>query len=352
MLKIKRRNKFAVIATLIFCLLAMHGNILFANAASMYNVSDTLSDSDPQQSANHTIAFTTGIDLEAGDYIDVVLAADFGDVTTGTCPAGFNAFSAPNTETGQCVSTAGSASNTPYTITLIGITNPTNEGSYTVSISSKENGSGTVIETASIKVYIIQDVTLSATVDPRLTFTIDGVDQGTTINTVTTTATSTATTTPFGTLVVDQDAIVAQKLSVSTNATDGYVITVFQDGELENSAGAVINSFDNAPVGAASTTPKAWVNPSALIDQPDTYGHMGLTSNDTTGAGGDMAIDYSGGKFAGLAGSNPLEVAVNNGPANSLGEGVNFVAYRVRISALQEAGDYTSTLTYVCTARY
>jgi hypothetical protein len=44
----------------------------------------------------------------------------------------------------------------------------------------------------------------------------------------------------------------------------------------------------------------------------------------------------------------------SSGPADSLTDdiGSTSVAYSLEISALQESGDYSNTLTYVCTPTY
>jgi len=44
----------------------------------------------------------------------------------------------------------------------------------------------------------------------------------------------------------------------------------------------------------------------------------------------------------------------NGGPSDGTTDhvGVTQVAYSVRITSLQEAGDYTNTLTYICTPTY
>jgi hypothetical protein len=183
-----------------------------------------------------------------------------------------------------------------------------------------------------------------------LTFGVAAVNAGTTINGQVTTATSTATSTPFGTLAPDTDVIVGQRLSVSTNASDGFVVTVQQDDEMTSAAGSNINSFNNAANDSGTIVPEAWSNPAGTLGSDNTYGHMGLTSDDGVIGG----IDFTGAKFAGLSGTNALAVMSHNGPANSAttGIGTTDIAYRARISALQEAGDYTSTLTYICTPTY
>jgi hypothetical protein len=77
---------------------------------------------------------------------------------------------------------------------------------------------------------------------------------------------------------------------------------------------------------------------------------MGLTTNDASLS----VLDFSGSKFAGLNGTAPIEVMYNNGPAAAeiVGVGLARVAYEIEISDLQEAGDYSTTLTYICTPQF
>ena len=137
---------------------------------------------------------------------------------------------------------------------------------------------------------------------------------------------------------------------MQTNASDGFSVTVEQDGELTGPDTATINSFYNSPDGTGSTTPVVWASPGAEIAKDFTWGHMGVTTDDTT----DTAEDYTGAKFAGLDGSNATEIMAHTNPTlgTTQNSGLAAVAYKVEISSLQEAGDYTSVLTYICTPTF
>jgi len=236
--------------------------------------------------------------------------------------------------------------------TIVGVDNPAAVGPYTVRMTTFSDA-GVEQETADVIIYIVDTVSVTAHVDATLTFAVAGVNNGVAINGVTTAATTTATTTPFGDLLPNVQKVVGQKLTVATNASAGYTVTVQQDGELATAAGSNINSFNNAPTGAGSTTPVAWADPSGDINSNWTWGHMGLTTTDTSLSGG---ADFSASKFAGMNGSAPMQVMSHTGPANGAtsGEGVGqaSIAYAVKISPLQEAGDYSTTLTYIITPTY
>jgi hypothetical protein len=138
----------------------------------------------------------------------------------------------------------------------------------------------------------------------------------------------------------------AQDLAVSTNATQGFVVTVEQSQNLQTSTGADIDGFIN---GAYTNTPTAWTAPTAVLGNQDTWGHWGLTSEDdlnSTEFGTDLWV---------AASTTPRQVFHHNGPADGVtaNSGSTRVGYQVQISPLQEAGDdYTTTLTYIATPTF
>lgn len=350
---LKNKNfRVSLIAVVIFCMMAMYGFIPTVEAASLSDASDRISDSDiSATNVTHTFSFTNAIALEENDYIEVTFPAGFTNILLGgiSCPAGTTPVDPSGGQIVRCDVGAGGLAAEAHTDALIvsGVTNPgtNNPVGYTISISTKDSGDAE-IEGVDVKVYIIEDVSVTAHVDATLTFTIAGLAADVSVNGVSTTEESLATSTPFGTLTDTASSTVGQQLSVTTNATDGFTVTVFQDHNLESAGSADIDAFKN---GVVPGTPEVWSGPTAVIDQPDTYGHLGLTSADATLAAGDTFGDA---KYTGFDGSTPVPVMYHNGPVNGTGEGVTQVAYTAQISSMQEAGDYTSTLTYVCTPQY
>jgi len=349
---LKTKSRVALVAFLVFSLLAVYFQlnvISRVEAASLTNAKVTLSDSDLSATATSTVQFTIGVALYENEYAQVVYPSQFS--LTGasvTCPSNMTASS-----TGQiveCVVDAGQtiATSSALTITMKNVVNPSSAGSYTINIYTRESD-GTEKESSNVKVYIIDDVTVTASVDASLTFTVSGVDSGTVINGVTTTGSSTATSLAFGTLNTSASSTLGQQLTVSTNATNGYVVTVQQDQELTSAAGANINSFNNSPDGTGSTTPVAWEAPRGELDNTYTYGHMGLTTDDS-----DSGLGFDGSKYAGLNSTDPMTIMKHNGPADgsTQNKGLAKVAYTIEITDLQEAGDYQNTLTYICTPTY
>jgi hypothetical protein len=339
-----------------------------ARAANVTSFSDTLSDSAPSADADHTIEFTTPTGLGAGETVTLNLA-DFGNVTNITAAdltfsiGGSGASLTDGSASGATWgvnTTATTIEITSDTETVAGgsdiviqvgtnaggtnqLTNPGSTGSYPISVDFGANDTGTT------RVAIVDSVTVTASVDTVFTFTVSGVAGNTPVNGATTTGSTTATEVAFGSLQPGTATTAAQDLSVTTNASNGFVVTVQSDQALQSSNGGVINGFVD---GSNTTTPTTWTGPSANVNQSNTWGHWGLTSNDASIEGSDEFDVGGSGNLYVAASTSPTAVFSNDGPANGTNQDVGTarVGYRVEVSALQPAGDdYTTTLTYVAT---
>jgi len=224
-----------------------------AEAANVVDASDTLSNSAPSEGSNHTIAFTTNNGMSIGQTFTLEFDTDF--VTTGidlgdidlvsntvqqtiatTSAAGVGT----DTLTFETPTDAGAASSTDIIVRIgtnatqgvVGneqITNPSATTSYPISIG------GTMQDSGQVRVAVVDDVLVTASVNTSLTFTVTGVANGGSLTGVSTTTatTTTATTLPFGLLDTEDSQILAQDLSVVTNASNGFVVTVQQTGNLQ-----------------------------------------------------------------------------------------------------------------------
>lgn len=341
-----KRTRFFVVAILIFSLVTMYADMSVARAASLESVKDTISDSDLSAiGVTHTIDFDMVNDLAENEIITLAFPAGvldsavLGDVS---CPANTTAaITAPNI---TCTVNAGlSVSAAGVQVSVDNTTNPGSEGSYSITVSTDN---AIEAESSDVLFYIIDDVTVTAHVDATLTFGVGAVLDGVDVNGTNTTVASTATTIPFGDLASGTAVIIGQELTVVTNAADGFSVTVQQDQDLTSAAGATIDAFVDGTAGL----PRSWQAPASTLDDTTTYGHMGLTTEDESLS----VLDYGTNLYAGLDGSNPSEVMYHGGPADGITDhaGVTQVAYQIEIGDLQEAGDYESTLTYICTPTF
>lgn len=367
-----------VVATLVACavVLASIGYYTTAQAANLVNVSDTLTDSDLNVVSNHTIAYTIptgspGVLASGGTFtitfpagftmgsvavtdIDLKIAGTDQTLVAGAAGAGNWGY----TRSGQVMTfTAGSGVSAAATNAIefqIGtnatfgsaganrITNPNAVGSVELQMTAGTADSGRT------RVAIIDNVLVSAIVDTTFTFTITGVATSTAINGVTTTGSTSPQVINYARLVAGpgNTEVLGQRLNVTTNADSGFVVTVEQDGNLQSSNGADIDSFTN---GTNVNAPTAWLALSPNVSLENTWGHWGLTSDD------DLNASEFGSALFVAASTTPRQIFQHGGPADGTTNniGSTTVAYKVEISALQEAADdYNTTLTYIATPTF
>lgn len=358
-----KKQKKLISTLLVFAIMvAMYGFIPRpdnANAVdAIVDARDLISDSDVGVTANHIFTFVTSTSTPATDYIEFTLPAEFGTTTLAntTCPdAGVNWTEALSNgdRTLRCTRTGATRVAGAATTTINSVVNPNSELTRYINITHYDS-LGNARERVDVAVAIIQDVLMTARVSSSLTFTVSGTSTAGIVGGIHCSNDSTATNTPFGTLVVNATSTVCQTLNVTTNADDGYTVTVFEDDELTSDSGSNINSFNNAPDNTGSTTAAAWAVPQNILDQYNTYGHMGLHSDDAdldSYGTGYNNFDNGGTLFAGLNASDPLPVMHHDGPSDGItqNKGEAHVIYQVQVASLQEAGDYQNTLTYICT---
>jgi hypothetical protein len=338
-----------------------------AEAATLLNVSDTLSDSAPSADSDHSVTFelpsgSTGIGTGDTIVVDFDNNFDLSAITAGDIDLEINTVAEPipadwtvsiNVPNSSITFTSvnGTAAAGDVIEVLVGtvaggsnqIGNPAATSSYTIEISAGD-------DTAATEVAIVDNVTVTADVDTIFDFIIAGLPAGFTVNGDTTTLPGTTTTIPFGTLEVGTAEVIGQELRVLTNAINGFSVTVETNQQLTASNGADIDSFSNG-TDVASNATAAWSSPTGNIADEDTWGHWGMTSDDATLTGGD---DFATAEYSAVL-TTPQEVFYNPGVTNGItaNVGSTSVAYRAEIMSFQEAADdYTATLTYIATPTF
>jgi hypothetical protein len=345
-----------------------------ADAQQLTNVSDTLTDSSLSVATRNVVRFTTASSTPAGGTIKIQFDAAgsaFSEVfssatSTDITASGMNVVSnaAGCSGTASEVYPTGNYNNGTdenITFTVCGsdtvsagskqinigtstplITNPATTGSYRITVSGSNGDYGDT------RVAVLPNVLVTASVDTSFTFTVTGLATSTNVNGDTTTGTASSTSIAFGTLTPGAAKVMGQQLSVSTNAANGFSVTVVENQNLTSATGADIDLFKD---GATTSVPTAWTSPTNVLNQEWTYGHIGVTSEDTTLSAGD---EFGASLYAGNF-NTARQVFYNNGPSDGTTAdiGLTKVAYKVQIGTLQEAGsDYTNTLTYVATPTF
>lgn len=236
-----------------------------------------------------------------------------------------------------------------------------------------QNADSAPLDKATVRVAIIDAVTITAEVQATLSCEVAGVASGTNFDASPGGNSyglagfdTTATTIPFGILNANQASQSGQLIKVSTNGAHGFYFAVKHyecnaDGTPGTLCSATVDDIDVFKDGALqdNTIPAAWAPPSGTAGTEETYGHIGygatdLSLDDLNGGGASDRFDGAG--FAGL--STIYEAILSHdGPANGAGTGTDtngqgYVVYKIEISGLQPAGVYSGTVSYLCTGRY
>lgn len=348
-----------VVAMLVACavLLWSFGVYSTAQAANLTDISDTLTDSAPSVLSGHDIKFSipTNSTLLTGSTSTITFPSGFTGVSTvvsGDLTVTVNGTPDPIagfTAVGQVISFSGVAATSTDDVRVIiastKITNPaTSSASYEITVA-------TPADTGKTRVAIVDNVIVTAIVQTTFNFAVLGQATSTAINGTSTTGATTPTTIPFGILAADGIYTLGQQLTVETNARNGFVVTVEQDGNLRSSTGADIDGFSN---GTYVNTPAAWSIPTESLLLENTWGHWGLTSNDSNLNTNEFNVGTGGDRWV-AASTTPRQVFSHTGPADGLTQdyGQVEVAYQVQVTPLQEAADdYTTTLTYIATPTF
>lgn len=175
--------------------------------------------------------------------------------------------------------------------------------------------------------------TLTLTVDPTLSFTVNAVAAGQLCNGATSTQPSTATTIPFGTVTAAANSIVCQDLQISTNATNGYTVYARYTSKPQSNANTI------ADTTGTNAAPTAFPAPGT-----EAYGY---TTNDTA-LGTGTTNRFSSNLWAAMTTTNN-EVAYDATGVNST---VYRIGHQVGISAVTRPGTYVTTIIYTCTPVY
>ena len=329
-----------------------------ANAVSLTAVSDTMSRLKESENSNHTIAFTTSSGVAAGqsftiifpagftmgasiDYTDVDVKDDAAELTLAAV-ANTTTWGAAFSGTGSRTLTITSASGTIAASSVVTVEvgthategatgdkqvqNHATHGTYTIPINVN---SGTDTGTLAIVIVDNDQVVVSATVDPSLTFSLS------------------ANTTAFGVLapgVVDT-ADTNITLTIGTNGFGGYSISVRDAGSTTNPG--LYNSSASSLIGSADGT---YHHDGNLASVAEGFG-LQITCSAGCTTGTDVAADWRvGSDTVGgltLAAKNVVTYASSTTADHTLA-----VVHKAKASASTKAGSYTDTLTYIASASF
>jgi len=277
--------------------------------------------------------------------------------------------------------TAYSPGGTPtYKLVIANVTNPTDanecdsvtnsESCYIVITTYTNSGLTTPADNGAISFTVFSGTTVTATVDPSLTFTVNGVTTHGTIQTNDSGAgcassadvAASATSLPFGNIKPATPVCAQQSLAVATNAAQGY--TTYQRSTTAGAAaGAVMQGTINSSnviagfSGNSATwaVPAAWATPTSTTPNTNT-GWMGVR---TTNAGVSGSIPtFTSGQYGTpyiattLTPSAGTAVKLMDKAGADLGTSPTYVTYKLEVNAAQPADTYSGTVIYNVVAKY
>ncbi len=243
----------------------------------------------------------------------------------------------------------GSLDDTDGLITiLIGETNfvlnPENTGSYKFFMAGyvSDDGTGDPVEEYTADVAIMDGVTVTAMIPSSLTFSVLPVGLGEEVNSEVINTESQASLINFNVVEPGNKKVAAHDLRVSTNAADGFEVTLQAPAGFSAANGDLIAAFPGT-----NSSPVEWSSPAM-----GHHGFFGYTTEDET-LGSSPISRFAGNRWAGPS-SSYQEVMYHFAPVDGvgLGEGIARIGYQIEIDDLQPAGVYRNELIYICTATY
>lgn len=323
--------------------LAIVGQALALPIASPRSV--TLGSSAPGATTNHDFSFTipsTGnvgsIKFEYCTTASGTCTTPTGLVTTSATLAsqsgtGATGFTVQNGTAGKPYISRTSASisaGTAVTYSLDNITNPatTNQTFYVrITTYSGTDGATGLRDSGVVAASTANQIVVSASVDETLSFCVY-------------TAASCAgggSTIDLGALSTTATASSTNKIDASTNATGGYVIRYY---------GSTLTSGANTVAALAS--------PTASTTGTGQFG-LNVRANTTPAVGSDVTGTGIGTGSSGYNTANQFKFASGDPivqAASATNSNTYTVSYIANIAGAQAAGQYTTTLTYICTATF
>ena len=347
-----------------FLLLAFSFQLLanFVFAGSLSTAKATISDSRAgQNGTSHTFSFITGT---AGSIKTVEMlycttpsgacATPNGIITTSASQGsvtGLGASTSTVTTNGTVTLTVTSASPIPSGTTLIlpytNITNPTTiNASFFVRITTKD-AAATTIDSTTVAFATLASTGLAVSADVSSTFSVAlaPVNAGSVNGQAITISSTTATTIPFGTLSVGSSKVAAHDITIITNSTNGYAVTVKASNPPLIDGSNNIDSFTEP-----NSLPLTWSTPAGSSPNVNT-GFLGYTTEDSSLCTGtaDRFTSSGGNKWAGFD-TAPYELVCNHSAVLS-GETTR-LGWRAEVNGSQPSGSYAGDIIIVTTPTY
>jgi len=375
---IKKYSQKALILVIAILFVVGYFSVSSSWAATITNREVRISDSRPSQTGviydflGDTSATTTKCirmrfctSADTGGSCTVPTGMSTTSATKET--AGWNVFNPANWEINNATngdvkltSTTGENGDTNSSWVIGTITNPsTANTTFYVWINTYSNTDCSTgpIDNGVVAFATVSGVTVSATILESLSFSVAGVtSDNCTITGGASKITTTATAVPYGTVNTEDFYDGCQSLTVSTNANNGYTVTVQETDQLTDPSTNNQIPDGTCDGGCSETTSAAW--------NTDTNNGFAYCMDDITGDAAATAqpVNWASSKQCGGASQsfmiNPeknvdspdtADIMKSDGPVS--GDN-SYIGFRLSVDAAQEAGSYSTTIVYVATPRY
>ncbi|HUC94375.1 MAG TPA: hypothetical protein VMR19_00010 [Candidatus Saccharimonadales bacterium] len=236
---------------------------------------------------------------------------------------------------------------------------------YGVTVTTKDGG-GYTLDSAVPRAAPIEAVLVSATVDEALSFQVQGMTSGSPYCGNNASVSASATSIPWGHFTVTNGFVYAdQQLTVSTNATSGYVVTLSESDQMGRNGNVCTGStpsVGNYTFGTATCIRDTTCSPggcteSVMSDWTDPVGYVGLGYSLASQSGTDAIFWYNQGArifnakaLADIQGGKTAQAIMSNtGPVN--GNSI-YVCYKIAVPGTQPSGYYYNIAKYTATATF
>lgn len=242
-----------------------------------------------------------------------------------------------------------------------------------IRISTLAAGGG-VIDQSTISYTVMDSITVTATVDPILEFTVEPVTNtaitGNDANSIGgvetnyTTVSSSATAIQFGNIRVGKPTIGQQGLRVKTNANNGYdvyhkFISVTGGGATGQQMMLGTYTLNNIDAFTGNAGTGTFANPVAFAVPDDTKvtantntGWLGIRTSDTDVSNMASANVYAPPVFNNTTALGANDVMTSTGPDNGSDGKRIWITYKIAANAYQPSDQYTGTMVYNVVAKY
>lgn len=198
------------------------------------------------------------------------------------------------------------------------------------------DGTTGLVDTGIASYTVVDDIEVTARVDPSFTFTVSQTAANAVYNAITTSVASTYNTLPFGNLTAGTPKYAAHALNITTNTQNGYTVSA----KMLTQMTGVYTQNNIDPFGIGSwAAPVAWTEPTGQTPNDNT-GWIGANTTDTDVAGFSALPQ---GKFGPIS-SQAVEVMKSNASDN--GTQAIYVTYALEANVFQPADTYTGILVY------